>query len=201
MSVVVSTDPRPRLQVIVASTRPGRSGPVIANWFHDIAVAHDGFDVELTDLVTVDLPLLDEPGHPRFGNYQHEHTARWSAIVDTADAFVFVTPEYDYATPASLMNALQVLANEWAYKPVGFVSYGGISGGLRGVQMTKQVVTTLRMMPIPEAVVLPFFARQVDAATGEFVPGKDSEVIASQMLDELHRWSVALAPLRQPQPV
>lgn len=187
---------KPELLVIVASTRPGRSGPLVADWFTDVARAHAGFEVKVADLAEVDLPLLDEPNHPRFADYQHEHTRSWSRTVDRADVYVIVTPEYDYATPASLMNALQYLAREWAYKPVGFVSYGGISGGLRGVQMTKQVVTTLKMMPIPEGVVLPFFGRHIDRSTQQFEPGDDSALAANQMLDELGRWSAALASLR-----
>lgn len=192
--------PKPRLTVIVASTRPGRNGHLVADWFLEQAQAHGGFEVELADLAVLNLPLLDEAAHPRFCDYQHEVTKRWSETVDRGDAFVVVTPEYDYATPAALMNALQFLFREWAYKPIGFVSYGGISGGLRGVQMTKQVVTTLRMMPIPEAVVLPFFAQHIDATTQQFKPGDLSGEAAQQMLAELDRWAVALAPLRQQQP-
>jgi NADPH-dependent FMN reductase len=72
-----------------------------------------------------------------------------SATVDEADAFVFVTPEYNHGPPASLVNALSYLHHEWHYKPVGFVSYGGVSAGTRSVEMTKQIVTTLKMMPHP----------------------------------------------------
>lgn len=190
---------KPTLLVIGASTRPGRSGPLVSDWFADEARRHDAFDIKQVDLGELDLPMFDEPGHPRFGKYVNEHTRNWSEIVDQADAYVIVTPEYDYATPASLMNALQYLAREWAYKPVGFVSYGGVSGGLRGVQMTKQVVTTLRMMPIPEGVVLPFFGKQIDAEEQRFVPGGGNALAAQQMLDELHRWEAALAPLREAQ--
>ncbi|HRP07570.1 MAG TPA: NAD(P)H-dependent oxidoreductase [Gemmatimonadales bacterium] len=197
--VAGSGSSRPELLVIVASTRPGRSGPLVADWFTEVANAHAGFEVKVADLAELDLPLLDEPNHPRLGDYHHDHTRDWADLVESADAYVIVTPEYDFATPASLMNALQYLAREWAYKPVAFVSYGGISGGLRGVQMTKQVVTTLRMMPIPEAVVLPFFARQIDSASHRFEPGDDSVRSANQMLDELGRWAAALAPLRETQ--
>ena len=189
----------PTLHVIVASTRPGRSGRSVADWVVTQAQAHEGFRVELVDLADFDLPLLDEPSHPRLRQYEHAHTSRWSETIERGDAFVVVTPEYDYATPAALMNALQYLLHEWAYKPVGFVSYGGISGGLRGVQMTKQVVTSLRMMPIPEGVVFPNFTQHLDSATQQFNPGELSRQAAQRMLDELLRWAMALAPLREPQ--
>ena len=184
------------LQIVIVSTREQRQGPAVARWFHTQAEKHAGFELELVDLAEVNLPLLDEPHHPRLANYMHEHTKRWSAIVSRADAFVFVTPEYNYGSPPSLVNALDYLFREWAYKPVGFVSYGGISGGTRSVQMTKQIVTSLRMMPMVEAVTLPMFTQYIDRHTHEFKPTEAQEKAAVAMLDELARWADALAPLR-----
>lgn len=184
------------LQIVVASTREQRQGPAVARWFLAQAGKHAGFSVELVDLAEVNLPLLDEPHHPRLANYMHDHTKRWSAIVSRADAFVFVTPEYNFGSPPSLVNALDYLLREWAYKPVGFVSYGGISGGTRSVQMTKQIVTSLRMMPMVEAVTIPMFTQYIDRHTHEFTPTEVQEKAAGAMLDELARWTGALAPLR-----
>jgi NAD(P)H-dependent FMN reductase len=184
------------LQIVTVSTREQRQGPAVARWFHTQAEKHAGFELEVVDLAEVNLPLLDEPHHPRLANYLHEHTKRWSAIVSRADAFVFVTPEYNYGSPPSLVNALDYLLREWAYKPVGFVSYGGISGGTRSVQMTKQIVTSLRMMPMVEAVNIPMFTQYIDRHTHEFKPTETQEKAAVMMLDELARWTAALAPLR-----
>ena len=183
------------LQIVIVSTRPGRKGEGVAKWFDARARAHGGFDVELVDLAEVNLPLFDEPEHPRFKRYQHEHTKRWSERVARADAFVFVTPEYNYSAPPSLVNALDYLAHEWAYKPVGFVSYGGVSGGTRSVQMSKLQVTALKMMPIPEAVSLPFFTKMF-GADGTFAPDETQNKAAAAMLDELKRWTSALRELR-----
>ncbi len=185
----------PVLHVVIASTRPGRKGPAIAQWFHGLAQAHGGFDVRLVDLAEVDLPLLDEPNHPRLRQYTREHTRRWSALVERADAFVFVTPEYNFAVPAPLVNALDFLFHEWAHKPVGFVSYGGQSGGIRAVQMARLIVTALKMMPVPEAVAIPFFTQRFDDA-GAFAADDSLTRAARAMLDELLRWTMALAPLR-----
>jgi NAD(P)H-dependent FMN reductase len=191
----------PTLQVIVASTRPGRSGRFVADWVLAAARTHGAFAVELVDLAEVNLPLLDESQHPRLRQYEHEHSRRWSAMIERGDAFVVVTPEYDYATPAALSNALQYLVHEWAYKPMAFVSYGGMSGGLRGVEMTKQIATSLRMMPIPEGVAIPFFSKYLDPATQLFDPGQLPQQAAHRMLDELLKWATALAPLRELQRV
>ena len=186
------------LQIVIVSTREQRQGPAVAKWFLGQAEKHAGFELELVDLAEVNLPLLDEPHHPRLANYMHEHTKRWSAIVSRADAFVFVTPEYNYSSPPSLVNALDYLLREWAYKPAAFVSYGGISGGTRSVQMTKQIVTSLRMMPIVEAVNIPMFTQYIDHHTHEFKPTEAQEKAAVAMLDELARWAAALRPLRAP---
>jgi NAD(P)H-dependent FMN reductase len=188
----------PILQILTVATREARQGPLVAAWAEAQARRHGRFTVEPVDLAAVNLPLFDEPEHPRLARYHHDHTKAWSAIVDRADAFVFVTPEYNYSAPPSLVNALDYLSREWAYKAVGFVSYGGVSGGVRAVQMVKQTVTTLRMVPVVEAVAFPFFARSI--VDGVFTPDPAQEKAATAMLDELARWTDALAALRPPRP-
>jgi NAD(P)H-dependent FMN reductase len=96
----------PTLTVIIGSTRPGRAGLPIAEWFIARARAHGVFDVQVADLAEIDLPLLDEPNHPRLRHYLHQHTRDWSEIVDAADAFVIVTPEYNYGYSAAVKNAI-----------------------------------------------------------------------------------------------
>ena len=96
----------PRLNIIIGSTRPGRVGPSIAAWFETHARAHAGFEPVLVDLADFNLPVYDEPNHPRLRQYVHDHTKAWSASVEAADAFVFVTPEYNYFAPPALVNAL-----------------------------------------------------------------------------------------------
>jgi NAD(P)H-dependent FMN reductase len=184
------------LAIVIVSTRPSRVGHVVGHWFHDHAREHGRFEIDLVDLAEMNLPLFDEPKPPRLRQYQHDHTRAWSARVDAADAFVFVTPEYNFSPPPSLVNALDYLLHEWAYKPVGFVSYGGISGGLRSVQMAKATITALKMMPLPEGVALPRFTSQIDKGTGAFVATDGNRHAATVMLDELLRWAEALRPLR-----
>jgi len=184
-----------KLQVIVGSTRPGRIGLPIAQWFAEFAKQHSEFEVELVDLADFKLPIYDEPVHPRMQQYQHAHTKRWSEKIQAADAFVFVTPEYNFGPPPALLNALNYIYNEWNYKPCGFVSYGGLSGGMRAVQMEKQLVTTLKMMPMVEAVALPMVWNQMNEA-GQFASNELVDDSASAMLAELGRWAAALKPMR-----
>lgn len=181
------------LQIVTASTRPGRIGPSFARWFSRIAREDARFEVEDIDLAEVGLPFLDEPKHPRFGQYEHQHTKDWSATITRADAFVFVIPEYNYGYNAVIKNAIDFLSAEWADKAVAFVSYGGIAGGTRAVQQLKQVLTTLRMVPIFEAVNVPFAAAALDAE-GNVQPDEGREAAAGAVLDELARVTNLLRP-------
>ena len=185
-----------KLAVITVSTRPGRVGPAIAEWFVGQARADAGFEVVPVDLAEVALPLYDEPKHPRLKDYQHDHTKRWSAVVEAADAFAFVAPEYNFAPSPALVNALDYLVHEWAYKPAGFVSYGGVSGGLRAVQMTKLILTTLKMVPLTEQVTLPMVFEHLRDGRFDAKPIHDDS--AKVMLKELRRWAEALKPMRAP---
>lgn len=185
----------PTLQIIIASTRPGRVGLPVAEWFAARARSHPAFDVDLADLAELALPLMDEPNHPRLRRYEHRHTKDWSARVDAADAFAFVMPEYNHGFNAPLKNAIDFLHHEWHYKPVGFVSYGAVSAGTRAVQMVKQVVTALRMTPAVDAVSIPFVAQLVDDDQ-RLQPNEIMESAATALLDELARLEGSLRPLR-----
>lgn len=185
-----------KLLIIFASTREGRQGLPVATWFNNYAASSQLFnEVAFVDLQDLNLPLLDEPHHPKAENYQHEHTKNWSTIVRQADAIVFVTPEYNYFAPATLINAFDYLYNEWNYKPMGFVSYGGISGGLRAVQSVKSMVTTAKVLPIPEGVSAAYFEKQINE-NGDFIATEGQEEGATAMLRELEKIATALQPLR-----
>ena len=185
----------PKLYIIAVSTRPGRAGFPLSTWIFERAQAHGGFDVELVDLKEEKLPMFDESRHPRLRQYEHEHTKRWSAKIDAADAFVFVTPEYDHGAPPSLVNALVYLVHEWAHKPVGFVSYGGPAGGTRAVQMVKPMMVALKMVVLLESVGAPLFADRIDDK-GVFHGSELQEAHAKMMLDALAKWTKALAAMR-----
>lgn len=186
----------PTLAVVVASTRPGRVGPTIADWFVARAKDHGDFDIDLVDLAELDLPFLDEPEHPIQRRYVHRHTKRWSATVAAADASVLVMPEYNYGLSAPLKNAIDYLYWEWADKPVGFVGYGLAAAGANAVQMVKQVVTPLRMVPVSPAEAVALLER-VDG-DGVLQPDQKMDSAATRMLDELGRLEGALRGLRAP---
>ncbi len=183
------------LHIIICSTRPGRVGPHVAKWFHGIAMQHNKFQVSLVDLADFNLPVYDEPEHPIHQRYQHEHTKKWAASVNAADAYVFVTPEYNFGPPPSLLNALNYVYREWNYKPAGIVSYGGISGGLRSALIEKLTLTTLKMMPMVEAVSVQNVSTLIDE-NKNFLPGDHHINSGTSLLNELHKWAQALKTMR-----
>jgi NAD(P)H-dependent FMN reductase len=187
---------KPSLLIVIASTRPGRVGLPVGRWFEQRASAHGGFQVSVVDLAELQLPLMDEPNHPRLREYTKPHTLRWSRLVDGADAFAFVMPEYNYSFTAPLKNAIDYLNQEWRYKPVGLVSYGGVSAGTRAAAALRVPLGALKAHPLAEAVSIPFVARFIND-DGELEPNEVMEQAAQAMLDELVRVSNALAVLRE----
>lgn len=185
----------PLLQLIVATTRPGRAGEPVARWFEALAREHGHFELDYTDLAEVALPMMDEPEHPRLRRYANDHTRAWSERVERADCFVFVHPEYNHSFTAPLKNALDYLVHEWAYKPAGLVGYGGVAGGTRAMQALKPVLAALRMTVPTESVIIPFIAQRI--VDGRFRTSAEIDEGARAMLDELARLEEALRPLRR----
>ena len=186
---------KPVLQVIIGSTRPGRVGPAVADWIIERARARGDFEVVVTDLAELNLPMFDEPNHPRLHQYVHQHTKDWSAVVDRSDAFIFVIPEYNYSLNAATKNAIDYLNREWWNKPMGIVSYGGVAAGTRAALMLKQVLSAFQVVPVTDSVNIPFVREKLDE-DGRLKPNEIMEQAATAMLDELARWTQALRSLR-----
>lgn len=184
-----------KLLIIHASTREGRKGLPVSNWIVAEAQKQSAFDVEFADLKEINLPFIDEPIHPIMQKYQNEHTRAWSEKVQKADAFIIVTSEYNYGMPATIKNALDFLVKEWAYKPVAFVGYGGLSGGTRAIQQLKLVVGALKMMSF-DGVLLPMFGQQINE-DGAFVPTEGNQNAAQAMFAELQHLGEGMKALRK----
>ncbi len=185
-----------KLKIISSTVRPSRKGPAIAAWIIQQAEKNEYFEVEYLDLAEINLPMMDEPNHPVLKKYQHEHTKKWSAKIDEADAFIFVTAEYDYNYPAPLRNALEYLSQEWNYKAAGIVSYGGVSAGTRAANALKADLATFRMVPIAESVNFPFFQQNINDEN-EFVANETSHKAAHNMLNQLARWTKGLKAIKE----
>ena len=182
-----------KLLVVVASTRPTRTGPAVADWFLAQVPADPDLEVDVADLAEIALPFLDEPVDAHSGSYVHAHTLAWSARVDAADAVVLVMPEYNRGYTAPLKNALDYLADEWRDKPVGFVSYGMSSGGMRAVEAITPVVVALGMVPVASAVTVHLRQRLGD--DGRLHDDGTLAAAARRMLGEIRRLTALLRPV------
>ena len=152
---------RPRVAVIIGSTRPSRICPGIAGWIR--AVAQDGSPLhyELVDLADVDLPFLDEPLMAALGRYEHEHTRAWSRTVSSFDGFIFVFPQYNWGYPAPLKNALDFLYAEWGGKPATLVTYG-TRGGSRAAAQFRELLAGLDMQALDDQVLAVITRQDLD---------------------------------------
>lgn len=184
-----------KLMIIVGSVREGRIGSAVAEWVDGVAETDGRFEVDLVELADLALPLMDEPHHPRLRQYTKPYTIEWSRRVEATDAFIFVTPEYNHSFSPALKNALDYLMHEWKRKPFGFVSYGGVSAGTRGVVALRPAAVVLGLVQVPSAVEISYVARQIDEAR-RFQPTEQQEAALAAMLDELVAFDAALRPMR-----
>lgn len=183
-----------KLMIIVGSVRPGRVGLPVAEWVRGVAQADDRFEIDFVDLAELALPFMDEPEHPSKRAYTKPHTIAWSRRVDAADAFIFVTPEYNHSFSPALKNALDFLGSEWSHKPVGFVSYGGVSAGSRGVALLEPTLTTLGLSRVGASVEINAIGRRI--VDGAFAPEEKDVSILGRMLEQLDDLQGRLASLR-----
>ena len=177
------------LAVIVGSTREGRFGGTVGQWFAAEAAARGDLSVDVIDLAETHLPAEypQRPG-PEVTAYRDR--------LELADAFVVVTPEYNHSFPAGLKQAIDLANHEWHRKPVGFVSYGGMSGGLRAVEHLRGVFAELHAVTIRDVVSLHHVWPMFDEAGAPKEPAATAAAVTT-MLDHLVWWATALRTARQ----
>ncbi len=187
-----------RLAVIVGSTRAGRLGPTVANWFIEQARDHGELDIDVIDLAEAALPT--ELGAPaKDGSYASPRVRAYAARIAAADAFVVVTPEYNHGYPAGLKLAIDSVYSEWNAKPVGFVSHGGQSGGLRAVEQLRQVFAELHTVTVRNSISFAM-AKERFKDDGSPRDPEGAAVAAKQLLSQLVWWAQALRLARADQP-
>ena len=183
-----------RIGIILGSTRPGRNGEAVAKWVYEIARKRSDAEFELVDVKDFNLPLLDEPVPPSLGQYTKEHTKVWAAKIDSFDAYVFVTPEYNHGTSGALKNAIDFLYKEWNNKAAGFVGYGSALGA-RAVEHLRLVMGELQIADVRAQVGLSLFTDFENFSV--FKPASQQEGAVNAMLDQVIVWGGALKTVRQ----
>lgn len=181
-----------RVAMIVGSTREGRFGPTVARWFVAQARPRADMTLDVIDLAALDLPAVYPAApSPAVGAY--------SERLDRADAFVVITPEYNHGYPASLKQAIDLPYTQWRAKPVGFVSYGGMAGGLRAVEQLRQVFAELHAVTVRDTVSF-HMAHGLFDESGEHRDPAECNAAAKIMLDQLAWWGLALRAARAAHP-
>ncbi|HKJ11332.1 MAG TPA: NAD(P)H-dependent oxidoreductase [Ornithinimicrobium sp.] len=185
-----------KMALIIASSRPQRVGPTVADWVSQFTAEREHASYEVVDLAEQNLPNYDEPQPAAAGQYSQEHTRAWSKLIDGFDGFVFVTPEYNRGIPGQLKNALDFLYSEWNDKAAGIVAYGS-SGGLRAVEQLKSVLGELQIATVRAQVSLSIFDDMQDFS--QMDPRDFQARNVKTLLDQTERWARALRPLRSQQ--
>lgn len=182
-----------KIGIIIGSTRPGRNGEAVAKWVYDLAKQRNDAEYELVDLLNYNLPLLDEPVPASMGQYSKEHTKKWSAKIDSLDAFVFVTPEYNHATSGALKNAIDFLSKEWNNKSAGFVGYGSL-GGSRAIENLRMIMGELQIADVQKTVAFSLFTDFENFSV--FKPADLHKASVDDMLNQVVAWGGAMKTLR-----
>jgi NAD(P)H-dependent FMN reductase len=185
-----------KVAIILGSTRPDRNGEAVARWVYNIAKkrSNDDTEFEYVDIKDFNLPLLDEPIPPSQDQYSKDHTKEWSTKIDSFDAFIFVTAEYNHGIPGALKNAIDFLYREWNNKAAGFVSYGG-TGGIRSVEHLRLVMAELQVADVRAQVALSLYTDFENFKT--FKPASYQEQALNTLLDQLISWGTELKALRR----
>jgi NAD(P)H-dependent FMN reductase len=172
---------KPKIAIVVGSTRAARFADVPTQWIAKIAKQHADIDVEVVDLRDFPLPFFDEVASSAWAPSQNEIAQRWQKKVASFDGFIFTAAEYNHGPTAVLKNAIDYAANEWNKKPAGFVGYGSV-GGARAVEQLRLHAVELQMAPVKSAVHI---------AWADFLAVRQGE----KKLDELEHLSQAATAL------
>lgn len=175
-----------KLMIIWGSSRQGRRGGVVADWVKNQASADSRFEVDFVDLRELNLPFFDEPTSPfsmkSLDDYTHPEGRVWAERVQSTDALIIITPEYNHGPPGVLKNTLDWVGPPWKDKPVGLISYGGISGGIRAVEQLRSITIELGLVNVANAIHFLFFAKAFES--GE-QPNESTNENLKKMLDEI----------------
>jgi NAD(P)H-dependent FMN reductase len=188
---------KPRIGIVISTTRQGRFGDKPAVWIRDLAAARGDLEVETVDLRDYKMPFFDEPASPTYTPPRDEAARRWGRKVDELDGFIFVTAEYNRGVPAVLKNALDHAYKEFNRKPAAFVGYGGV-GGARAVEQLRLVSVELQMVPTRSGVHIggaDFIGMLMQGKS--FADMAHLEPSAVTMLDEFAWWARALRAARE----
>jgi NAD(P)H-dependent FMN reductase len=188
---------KPKIAIIISTTRATRFGDKAAKWIHAIAAARTDMSVEPIDLRDYPMPFFDEVASNMWAPSKNEVAQRWQKKVAEFDGYIFVTAEYNRGVPAVLKNALDYAYPEWNRKAAAYVGYGSV-GAARSIEHLRLICVELQMAPTRTGVHI-----QGADFMAALQQGKDLrelsylEANSKTMLDELQWWASALMVARK----
>lgn len=183
---------RPRIGIVIGTTRRGRFGDKPAAWIERLAAGRDDIEVEIVDLRDYALPLFDEPLPPIFASAVDSSAIKWCEKVASLDGYIFITAEYNHSISGALKNALDFPYAEFNKKPASFVGYGNV-GGARAVQHLRQIAVELELAPLRNAVHIGLDEYRAVTSDGRQLAEFDHlNAAGARLLDEIAWWSSAL---------
>ena len=188
---------KPKIGIIIGTTRANRFADGPARWIADIAARRDDADYEIVDLRDYPMPFFEEAGSPFYVPPQNETALKWAAKMDSLDGYIFITAEYNHSISGVLKNALDYAYKEFNRKPATFVAYGG-SGGSRAVEHLRGILAELQVASLKFPVhigMTEMLGIMREGKTMADYPYLDDT--AEKMLDELIWWTRALKNARQ----
>lgn len=186
--------PKPKIAVIIGSTRPTRFADKPAQWMLKQARARDDIEVDLIDLRDHPLPFFDEMASNLWMPSQNPAAVRWQETVGRFDGYIFVVAEYNHSISGVLKNALDQAYKEWNRKPFTAIGYGGTGASravehLRGIGVELQMVSTHAAVHIGGGDFMSVFPRggnkPIEEIEANLLPS------ANTALDELVWWAKA----------
>jgi len=180
---------RPKIGIIIGTTRPGRFADVPTNWLFNIAKERDDADFEIVDLRDYPMPFFEEKLPLHVAPPQNEVALRWGEKIASLDGYIFVTAEYNHSIPAVLKNALDYLYSATHRKPATFVGYGG-TGGSRAVEHLRNILATASLPRAVHIGMIEMMGMMREGKSMADYPYLDD--FAKRMLDELVWWANTL---------
>ena len=188
--------PKPRIAVIVGTTRATRFAEKSAKWIHGVAAARGDMELDLVDLRDYPMPFFDEPASNAWVPSKDEVAQRWQKKIAGFDGYIFVTAEYNHGVPAVLKNALDYAYPEWNRKAAAYVGHGSV-GAARSIEQLRLIGVELHLASVRTSVHI-----QGADFMAVWKQGKDIRELtyleqnSKAMLDELHWWASALMAAR-----
>ncbi len=188
---------KPKIGIIMSTTRPGRFGDVPTQWIYDIARQRHDAEFEVVDLRDYPIPLFEEKLPLVYAPVENPVAKRWAAKMASLDGYIFVTAEYNHSITGVLKNALDHLYPEMQRKPAAFVGYGGV-GGARAVQHLRHILAEQHVASLKPAVhigLMEMIGMLREGKTMAHYPHLAEA--AKPMLDDLVWWTNSLRAGRQ----